>query len=67
MKRRAYFLREVPRPRGIDVGDGDETDRRMGGGELCAQRADAPGAHNGDPEIPAIVQPASDCRNGNAP
>jgi hypothetical protein len=39
----------------------------MGGGELCAQRADAPGAHNGDPEIPAIVQPASDCRNGNAP
>jgi hypothetical protein len=59
MKCRAYFLREVPRPRGIDVSDGDETDRRMGGGELCAQRADAPGAHNGDPEILALRHPFS--------
>jgi hypothetical protein len=67
MKRRAYFVSEIARPRRIHVGDGDETDRGVGAGEPRAQRADAPRAHDGDSEIPAVVHPSSGCRHGTPP
>src|SRR6267378_2080688 len=44
----------VLRARRIGVGDGDEVDGGMPGGELRAQAPDAPGADHGDPQLPAL-------------
>ncbi len=54
MKLRADFSREIARPRRVGVGDRDEIDRRIVGGEPRAQAADAPGADHGDPQLLAL-------------
>jgi hypothetical protein len=43
----------------IQVGDGEESDGRMFGGQARAQRADAAGADDGDAEGFAFIQRGS--------
>ncbi len=54
----ADFLREGARRRRVGVGDGDEIDGGMPGGEPRTQAPDAPGADHGDPQLFAFDHPA---------
>jgi hypothetical protein len=50
----ADVLRELLRGVEIGVRDGDEVNRRMRRREFGAQRADATGADDGEPDVPAF-------------
>ncbi len=59
MELRAGLVRELARARGVGVGDGDEVDGGVPGGELRAQAPDAPGADHRDPQLLALEHRAA--------